>query len=226
MVYGIGVVTNENGEVLIDGSNLPLTVVAQGTASKTVTNGVGEYSIPVPAGTLTPMLFVKWPVGVYLCNYGVTSGNYKIVNYQNNGPSSLEYWLCSYEAPAPSGGYGIEIFDAQGNVNFTTNKTYMRIRDLIFAQNATTPSGGYPAIWSFNHSSTPTNYPVTVPVPNVTRRLQGPQALWHVVSGKRHSTTQFHLEEAFLLGATDNVSVPNFPFTIGPSPTIILGQLV
>lgn len=230
MSYGIGVVTNENGEVLIDGSNLPLVVVAQGTVSKQTANGNGTYAIPVPVGTQTPMLFVKWPVGAFLANYGVNNGFYQIVNPTANGPASLQYWLCSYEAPAQTGGYGIEIFDAAGNINFTTNQTYMRIRELIFPQDAgnlgTAQTTSQPAYWQYNHSSVPTNYPVTVPVPTVIRRLGNPQsiALWYMVTGKRQSTTQFRMEESLFLGATDNVSVPNFPFTLGPPPTIVFGQ--
>lgn len=221
MSYGISIITNANDEVLIDGSNLPLVITATGTVNNVLDNGRGTYSIPRPTSLTTPMLFIKWPIGAKFTNMGVFSDTYNIISPDNSGPSSLEYWLCSHQQVTSQGGYGIEIYDDAGQINFTSAESYMRIKEILkpVSTNLT---------YSQTHPSVPDNYPFTVPLPLPIREHDGNSnlAIWYTTTAKRVSTTQFNIEKGHGLGATPVTSHPDFYFTLGHSPTTLIGQVV
>lgn len=219
MSYGIENIKNGVSEIIIDQEHPPLRVVVTGTVSKTThANGVdGQYLIPVPTGTTLPMLFIDWPVGTRLINYGADGGYYRIINSQNGGPSSLTYHLCTFTSPASSGGYGIEIYDASGNLTFTSAQKYVRLKELVQLGGPGTTT---------NHVSHGSSQPVTVPLPLPVRQLVPPGAIaqWYMTSVRRASTTQFEtIALGSFLGTTDNVTTPDLPFTFGPS-LVILGD--
>lgn len=219
MPYGMSLIRNTQGNVVIDGTNLPLVVLVEGTKSK-----VGDlYEIPVPAGLgFQPILFVAWALGDQLVNLGVENGKFQIRTPDGSGPSSLSYFLCAFERPTTQSDYGFEIFDANGDLVFSSTQKYMRLRDIV---DIAAPPGN-PNNFVFNHTAAASLEPMTVPYPRLlgVQVINNGQARRYIFGGCRRTTTSVFEFQEFEDLIIPGITPPLFPFPRDGSSTVLLGK--
>ncbi|WP_247308179.1 hypothetical protein [Ralstonia pseudosolanacearum] len=125
---------NDAGTVLIDDTHANLAVAARGVVA-TSAAGMGVYQIGSRAVVsytgdtrATPLIAFACPagfVGVYLSSLSGSTYTWRFITEQPAG-TEIKYWVFD-RAPASSGSYGFQVFDAAGNLTFDSSRQQARI---------------------------------------------------------------------------------------------------
>lgn len=124
---------NSSGNVQIDSGfrNYGIASVHQGSGLQP-----GFWSNPqisFPAISSPPMLFMRTITANYISfNNWIRSGtNYVGAKLHVFGSGSFEVFVAS-PTPGASGSYGLQVFDANGDAVFDSNKRYVKLIDALF----------------------------------------------------------------------------------------------
>lgn len=224
MTYGISTITNANDEVIIDDTHVPLRIVAEGTIAR---DGNNQYRIPVPSGLPgDPIVFIAWPIGpdVYV-NSGISGGTYTVTAALGNGSPSLSYYVCAVDPINALGvGYGMAIYNAAGQIVFSSGVKHMRMVGLI---NAIGTGTQVESPGPFTHNSTPTLYPMTVPrvrvIGSVPPQQLPPFGGWVIAGGRRVSATSFDFE---VIQTVPKNQILGLGYPIGGSEFLLIGSVI
>lgn len=117
MAYGIEV-TNDHGTVLIDDSYSNLAVRHQGTLSA----GAGLRTVSVP-GLDQPVPAVRSTA------YAATASRQGSTGYIWSAGGAQVHWYV-FDTPTSSGDYGLQVFNAAGQLTFDAYRKYARVRSV------------------------------------------------------------------------------------------------
>lgn len=147
MSYGL-LIKNASGSILIDGEYFNYSLLASGTLNTGVTD-----TVTFTASTATPLVFVRlqsttqW---VSLTQLSLTSAVFRV--YGSVGPASsvpraqeggtIEYMIFGLaKSLAPSGGWGLNVFNAAGELVYDSNVKIPRVSQVVSVASIPTVSG-------------------------------------------------------------------------------------
>lgn len=115
MAHGIEVI-NDHGTILIDDKYSNLAVRHQGTLAA----GAGLRTVSVP-GLNDPVPAIRSTA------YSATASRQGSTGYIWSAGGAQVHWYV-FDTPQGSGGYGLQVFTASGQVAFDSNRKYARVR--------------------------------------------------------------------------------------------------
>lgn len=153
MSYGMEVIKNSADKIVIDGANINLEIVHQGSVAATTTNYYGTYfhyyfiDIPTIYADDT-LLFVQMNAADYNYSSAYTGklpywqqrriGNkvlvkapFNIIDMYSSSPPrpTVNYFIAkSVTTSDAGGGYGAAVYNEDGNVVYSSNRSYVRVK--------------------------------------------------------------------------------------------------
>lgn len=142
MSYGLQV-RNADGVLIVDTNKRSMEAVEWGTMSLP---NRGNYRLDLPTTVDAPIVFIrKPPTALIIRGAQKVDGGGLHCNFSADRDVDVEYMIAGFRNHAPSAaqtGYGCSVFDADGNLTFSTKLAYPRFpyRSITLSNTAMNPS--------------------------------------------------------------------------------------